>query len=108
MNHNHARYYQPSLGRFWTRDSYEGDQEDPLSLHKYLYCQADPVDTTDPNGNLAEVILDVVAIGENMEGTEALEDTVAEQAVKVSVLKITVNAALATTAALILTGDESD
>jgi hypothetical protein len=31
-------------------DTYEGDQEEPLSLHKYLYCHADPVNGCDPSG----------------------------------------------------------
>jgi hypothetical protein len=34
-----------------TRDTDEGNQENPLSLHKYLYCEADPVNGTDPSGN---------------------------------------------------------
>jgi len=45
-----ARYYKPDSGRFWTMDSYEGNSEDPLSLHKYLYCQNDPVNGSDPSG----------------------------------------------------------
>jgi hypothetical protein len=31
-------------------DTTEGNQEDPLSLHKYLYCQNDPVNGIDPSG----------------------------------------------------------
>lgn len=31
-------------------DSFEGSPSDPLSLHKYLYCAADPVDRIDPSG----------------------------------------------------------
>ena len=49
--HLRARYYNPQTGRFWTRDSYEGSQEDPQSLHKYLYCAASPVNRTDPSGH---------------------------------------------------------
>jgi hypothetical protein len=33
-------------------DTYEGADQDPLSLHKYLYAEADPVNDTDPSGNL--------------------------------------------------------
>jgi hypothetical protein len=51
MYYLRARYYQPSQGRFWTMDTYQGDQEDPLSLHKYLYAGDDPVDNDDPSGN---------------------------------------------------------
>lgn len=32
-------------------DVSEGDQEDPLSLHAYLYCEADPADNSDPSGD---------------------------------------------------------
>ena len=47
---NRARYLNVSTGRFWTMDTYEGNDEDPLSIHKYLYVDADPVDNTDPCG----------------------------------------------------------
>ena len=46
-----ARWMNPQTGRFQTMDSYEGNPADPLSLHKYLYAQADPVNNTDPSGN---------------------------------------------------------
>ena len=46
-----ARYLNTGTGRFWTRDSWEGNQSDPLSLHKYLYCQADPANNLDPSGH---------------------------------------------------------
>jgi RHS repeat-associated protein len=45
-----ARYYSPQYGRFWTMDSYAGEREDPLSLHKFLYCGADPANRFDPTG----------------------------------------------------------
>lgn len=46
-----ARYLNPNSGRFWTMDGFEGTQTDPLSLHKYLYAQDDPVMMVDPNGH---------------------------------------------------------
>jgi RHS repeat-associated protein len=46
-----ARYYKPDSGRFWTLDTFEGRQDDPQSLHKYIYCSADPVNKVDPSGN---------------------------------------------------------
>jgi RHS repeat-associated protein len=33
-----ARYMNPETGRFLTLDSYDGSNEDPLSLHKFLYA----------------------------------------------------------------------
>ena len=40
-----ARYMNPSVGTFISMDSYEGSIDDPVSLHKYLYANANP-DTT--------------------------------------------------------------
>ncbi len=45
-----SRYYCPDLGRFWTMDTFEGNQDDPLSLHRYLYTEDNPVNLTDPSG----------------------------------------------------------
>jgi hypothetical protein len=51
-----ADYLNPHTGRFWTRDSYEGNQSDPLSLHKYLYCQDEPVNNIDLSGESVYVV----------------------------------------------------
>ncbi|MDE6566375.1 MAG: RHS repeat-associated core domain-containing protein, partial [Lachnospiraceae bacterium] len=45
-----ARYYQPVMGRFLTRDSYTGEDDEPLSLHLYTYCENDGVNAWDPSG----------------------------------------------------------
>jgi RHS repeat-associated protein len=46
-----ARYLKPDTGRFWTMDTFEGSQSDTMSLHKYLYTHANPVNHTDPSGH---------------------------------------------------------
>ncbi len=46
-----ARYYVPGLGRFLTRDTYTGEEDDPLSLHLYTYCDNDGVNQIDPSGH---------------------------------------------------------
>lgn len=38
-----ARYYDPSIGRFISEDSYWGEDTNPLSLNLYTYCYNDPV-----------------------------------------------------------------
>ena len=45
-----ARYYNELIGRFTQRDSYAGNMQDPLTLHKYLYANANPVMYIDPTG----------------------------------------------------------
>ncbi|MFP4299753.1 MAG: RHS repeat-associated core domain-containing protein [Spirulinaceae cyanobacterium] len=44
------RYYDPSSGRFTRRDTYEGRLGDPVSLHKYIYANSNPVSYIDPSG----------------------------------------------------------
>lgn len=51
LYYNRARLLNPNTGRFWTQDTLEGNNEDPLSLHKYLYVEDNPVNNTDPSGN---------------------------------------------------------
>ncbi|MBL4827248.1 MAG: hypothetical protein JKY66_05980 [Spongiibacteraceae bacterium] len=45
-----ARYYDPNNGRFRSMDSFSGWEEDPATLHKYLYANVDPVNGIDPSG----------------------------------------------------------
>jgi RHS repeat-associated protein len=46
-----ARYHNPDTGRFWNMDSYEGDNSDPASLHKYTYCGNNPANAYDRSGH---------------------------------------------------------
>ena len=39
-----------TTGRFISMDSYLGSVDDPVSLHKYLYANANPVNYIDPSG----------------------------------------------------------
>ncbi len=47
-----ARYYQPGTGRLISTDPVEGDTSDPMTLHRYLYGNNDPVNNIDPSGKL--------------------------------------------------------
>ncbi len=48
-----ARYYDQAQGRFISTDSEEGNIFDPVSLHRYLYAKADPMDNRDPSGAIS-------------------------------------------------------
>jgi len=50
------RALNPNTGRFLTMDSVEGSEDDPLSLHKYLYCKGSPVMLTDPLGTQGTLV----------------------------------------------------
>ncbi len=70
-----ARYYDPSIGRFITRDTFHGFEEDPLSLNQYSYTKNNPVMYVDYNGHFAwavslyfitgigEITLTIIAVG---------------------------------------------
>jgi RHS repeat-associated protein len=45
-----ARMYDPHLSRFTGRDPILGKFEEPLTLHKYLYCRNNPLNSTDLTG----------------------------------------------------------
>jgi RHS repeat-associated protein len=44
------RYYDAGIGRFTRRDTYEGRLGNPVTLHKYLYANGNPVNYVDPSG----------------------------------------------------------
>jgi RHS repeat-associated protein len=47
---NRARWLDSRTGRFVSVDPLGGDEEQPLSMHRYLYAWNDPVDRVDPSG----------------------------------------------------------
>jgi len=49
-----ARQYDPHIYRFTSRDPFPGKFEFPLSLHKYLYCENEPINRVDPLGLVYE------------------------------------------------------
>jgi RHS repeat-associated protein len=60
-----ARYYSPETGRFLNLDVTHGNIYDPVSLHKYLYANANPIFFIDPSGNtsLVSVMISIAIIG---------------------------------------------
>nr|WP_275994433.1 RHS repeat-associated core domain-containing protein [Argonema antarcticum] len=53
-----ARYYDPNVGRFPNVDPFEGMQKEPMSRHRYLYGNANPVTYSDPSGEMTLAELD--------------------------------------------------
>ena len=45
-----ARYYNPSNGRFQSRDMWSGNFSSPLSLNRWNYVEGNPVNRVDPSG----------------------------------------------------------
>ncbi|WP_202710326.1 RHS repeat-associated core domain-containing protein, partial [Sporosalibacterium faouarense] len=53
-----ARYYDPSISRFITEDTYKGDVTNPLTLNLYTYCLNNPIIRIDPTGHDSWVLYD--------------------------------------------------
>ncbi|CAH1217420.1 hypothetical protein PAECIP111893_04275 [Paenibacillus plantiphilus] len=47
-----ARWYDPSVGRFISKDTYEGQIDNPLTMNLYTYVHNNPLKYTDPTGHL--------------------------------------------------------
>ncbi len=45
-----ARYYASSVGRFVSRDTWGGDEKQPMSYNRWNYTNGNPVNLTDPSG----------------------------------------------------------
>lgn len=49
-----ARYYDPTIGRFISEDTYCGELGDPLTLNLYTYCLNNPICYVDSTGHAVE------------------------------------------------------
>jgi RHS repeat-associated protein len=104
-----ARYLNPNTGRFWTMDTDEGDSEDPISLHRYLYCEANPVDGSDPSGHEDMIeLMDVVLTGEDMDAARAVIAEVAKEQAMKSLLQTVVTIGATAVALATLEGDDHE
>ena len=65
-----ARYYDPSVGRFISEDTYKGEVDNPLSLNRYTYVHNNPLANIDPTGNYC-----VSANGDNAHGGDCNSDS---------------------------------
>ncbi len=66
------RYYSPSQGRFISVDPYEGLPSLPLSRHDYQYAYNDPVNGSDPSGELSDYTIVSLKVAASILGTIAV------------------------------------
>jgi len=52
-----ARYYDPEIGRFTTRDPLQGKMRSPQTQNRYTYCLNNPLKYIDPQGLDCEYII---------------------------------------------------
>ncbi len=51
-----ARYYAPADGHFLSRDTWEGDINNPITFNRWTYANANPVNLVDPSGRAAGLL----------------------------------------------------
>jgi RHS repeat-associated protein len=73
------RYYDANVGRFTRRDGYEGNQNAPISLHKYLYAHGNPLSYIDPSGKFSIGIGQQIAI---LTALAVLQDVISAEPVQ--------------------------
>ena len=69
-----ARYYNPTTGRFMSRDPGKGWLSAPFTLHKYLYAAANPIYWRDPSGR--DIIEDALIISNRSLGAKEYLNTI--------------------------------
>ena len=57
-----SRYHNPAIGRFTSMDVFPGIVSDPMSLHKYVYGENDPVNNVDPSGQFVGGISEAMMV----------------------------------------------
>jgi len=65
-----ARYYDPIVGRFISKDTGSPRFNDPQSLNRYIYCLNNPLKYVDPDGNDAILYVDRNAVNIWMVGAQ--------------------------------------
>jgi RHS repeat-associated protein len=51
LSYNRARYYNPAIGRFISRDTFGGSPNNPLSMNRFIYAANNPAGKADHNGH---------------------------------------------------------
>jgi RHS repeat-associated protein len=69
-----ARYYDPTVGRFISRDPLTGKKESPQTLNRYAYCLNNPLRYIDPAGeSIRDTVINTFKLLESLE-PEDLEE----------------------------------
>lgn len=72
LHYLNARYYNSSSGRFISEDSYLGEDNQPLSLNRYTYCNNNPIKYIDPSWHFPFAIGAIGGLGGTIAGGSVL------------------------------------
>ncbi len=66
LDYLRARYMSPGAGRFMGRDVFGGHLQTPVTLHRFLYGNGNPINLVDPSGQFSLVSL---SVGQGIQNT---------------------------------------
>jgi RHS repeat-associated protein len=74
MQYLDARYYDFATGRFNRLDPFSGNQLNPLTLHRYVFCHGDGINFDDPTGQFEGLngLMSTISSGLRLAGRGAL------------------------------------
>jgi len=67
-----ARWYNPSDGRFQSRDTWGGEDNNPITMNRWAYANANPVMNTDPTGYSAQSSLVLIINNQANKGISSI------------------------------------
>jgi RHS repeat-associated protein len=71
LSYLRARYYDPSLGQFMSRDSWAGWGSVPSTLNRFVYVENNPIRYVDPSGRCLFICAAIGAVVGGFAGTAA-------------------------------------
>lgn len=70
-----ARYYDPAVGRFISRDPFRGFLDIPVSLNQYTYALSNPVRYNDPDGYFVDIARFFISFFESADAANKSSNT---------------------------------
>jgi RHS repeat-associated protein len=69
-----ARYYDPGVGRFVSKDQWGGREQKPQTLNRFVYVTSNPINQVDPSGYLSDRLIQESLNGHSLDQVFGFQD----------------------------------